>query len=242
MDNASVAAANAATTVQLQADVEAQRVLRDGGTYAFQVRRPSELTTAQRRAVWDIFEQNMRQSYVDSSFGWNPKEKKAELFHDDARYIIATRLTESSESAPTTRSGKAGALAGYVGFRFDTEETISGDLEPVMYCYELQVSKAAQRTGLGSALIQDMESLAATWKLDKVMLTCFLANSSALAFYRHSGFTPDPTSPSQTISLGYPPTGEAAETDETDGEWEDEQEDTEYDYEILSKVVVARIS
>jgi GNAT superfamily N-acetyltransferase len=97
-------------------------------------------------------------------------------------------------------------LAGYGMFRFDSEEMLSGELEPVVYCYELQVTKFAQRTGLGSALMNDMETLARVWDMHKVMLTCFLgtsssipktpaidssariANTSALAFYKSIGY------------------------------------------------------
>lgn len=170
-------------------------------------------------------------SYIESSFGWDPKEKKEELFHKDARYIIA-HIVAQDDSPPV--------LTAYGSFRFDMEEMMSGDEEPVLYCYELQVSTNARRAGLGSALMSDIEALARAWSLNKVMLTCFCANTSALAFYRRIGcvislsaffwkptmlyrFVPDAISPSQEPS-----------PDESAGP---EDEEPPADYEIMSKVV-----
>lgn len=58
------------------------------------------------------------------------------------------------------------------------------------------VDVCALRTGLGSLLMSFLESIASrTPTVEKVMLTCFLSNPKALAFYKSSGFAEDPISP-----------------------------------------------
>lgn len=52
------------------------------------------------------------------------------------------------------------------------------------------------RTGLGRLLMSFLESVAShTPPIKKIMLTCFLSNQRALAFYKSAGFTKDPISP-----------------------------------------------
>lgn len=49
---------------------------------------------------------------------------------------------------------------------------------------------------MGKLLISFLESVAAhTPPINKVMLTCFLSNQKALAFYKAFGFVEDPISP-----------------------------------------------
>lgn len=50
--------------------------------------------------------------YERSTEGYDPEEKRAELFHPEARFLLLRRAGESSESP-----------LGYCIFRFDTEET-----------------------------------------------------------------------------------------------------------------------
>ncbi|KZW00625.1 hypothetical protein EXIGLDRAFT_761445, partial [Exidia glandulosa HHB12029] len=121
--------ARKATAGQLQDTVESPRVLK-GSAYVFEARKASSLSAAQRNAVWDIFADNMRQSYTASSFGWDPPQKKREMFHTQARFVLA-RPAESKD---------ADVLA-FSTFRFESEENVDGVEEPVLYCYELQVSR-----------------------------------------------------------------------------------------------------
>lgn len=57
-------------------------------------------------------------------------------------------------------------------------------------------SSTKNRTGLGRQLLEYHEQVARhTPTVDKVMLTCFLSNEGALAFYRKLGFEKDDISP-----------------------------------------------
>lgn len=61
-------------------------------------------------------------SYVGSSYGWDPRSKKKELFHAESRFILVHQT-----EAP-------GLLIAYTMFRFDDEETMEdGVMEPVVY-------------------------------------------------------------------------------------------------------------
>lgn len=53
--------------------------------------------------------------------GWHPDDKKAELFHDDSRFI---RVLDSSQGTH---------LIAYTMFRFDTEEDLDEHVLPVLY-------------------------------------------------------------------------------------------------------------
>ncbi|KAH9937117.1 uncharacterized protein B0H18DRAFT_969194 [Fomitopsis serialis] len=42
--------------------------------------------------MWSILENNMKDAYTRSSFGWKPDEKRAELFHDLSRFILLVSI------------------------------------------------------------------------------------------------------------------------------------------------------
>lgn len=96
---------------------------------------------------------------------------------------------------------------------------------PFFCCrYELHVSKGHQGSGLGSALLREVETIARqnSHRCEKLMLTAFKAlprsrvYRTPLPFYHRHGYRPDPISPSQCLSP---------------------KEAALYDYEILSKAV-----
>jgi len=132
-----------------------------------------------RNSVWKVFENNMRDLYARSSFGWNPTSKRRELFGPLSRFILVYL------------DGAVHELVAFVMFRFEYEEG-----ENLLYCYDLQVSKGFQRLGLGKILMQHLAAIGAEWDMAKMMLTVFKANSLAFKFYETFGFTIDPSSPS----------------------------------------------
>ena len=54
-----------------------------------------------------------------SSFGWNPEEKKEELFHPDSRFILVR--TTNNPQAENCDDGIS-TLVAFSMFRFDYEE------------------------------------------------------------------------------------------------------------------------
>ncbi|KAF5390170.1 hypothetical protein D9757_002867 [Collybiopsis confluens] len=172
-----------------------------------------------RSQIWNIFEENMQSLYIDSSTGWVPSDKRTELFHVLARYILLTP------------AGNPDEIVCYSTFRFEHE-----DGEDLLYCYELQVDRAHQHKGFGRFLIGTLETIGRKMLMEKVMLTVLAANKAALEFYKAIGyyahhfclsasvfdisirFQLDPCSPTYH-----------------DGDEEGAENDKDIDYQILSK-------
>ncbi|KAJ7786396.1 hypothetical protein B0H16DRAFT_1490291 [Mycena metata] len=64
-------------------------------------------------------------------------------------------------------------------------------------------SLSAQRHGLGRTLMNHLAKIGKDFKLDKIMLTVFKANTQALRFYKNFGFKPDETSPEDADEEDY---------------------------------------
>ncbi|KAK7064165.1 N-acetyltransferase domain-containing protein [Favolaschia claudopus] len=150
-------------------------------THVFKIVLAESLTRSTRDSIWSMFEANMRTLYTASSFGWEPPKKQEELFHRYSRFILVYPKDDE------------GTLASFAAFRFEFED--EDDDSNILYCYDLQVSKTRQRTGLGRALVENLASIAREFKMDKIMLTVFKANKQALDFYDNVGFKMDPASP-----------------------------------------------
>lgn len=135
------------------------------------------------QACMDLFEDNMTQLYRDSSWGLNLKEKRDELDHVDARFLLVWDQKQT--------------LVGYCHFRFDVDD----DDEPkdvVVYIYELQVSSNFQRYGIGRRLMEISNEITKKAAVAKVMLTVFDANEPAVRFYERLGYEVDAVSPEET--------------------------------------------
>jgi len=154
---------------------------------------PDEL----RAWCFDLLKANMEETYAED---WSDREKRAELKDDEARFLVMKNKEDSEPLA-------------FVHLRFVYEEEIE-----VLYVYEVQVSEALQRKGVGKFLMQLCELIARKNDMKGVMLTCFKNNPSALAFYLEKlKYVIDPISPSYVNPL-------AAD---------------EYTYEIISKIFCA---
>ncbi|KAF7970599.1 hypothetical protein HWV62_23615 [Athelia sp. TMB] len=138
----------------------------------FQVSKPAELAADDRKAIWDIFKDNMHGLYIKSAFGWDPAAKQEELFDPLSRFILCRKSTDS----------ELGPLVAYAMFRFDREEG-----EDVAYCYELQVADGSRKCGLGNALMQKLGSIGSRWGMRKIMLTVLKENTAATLFYKSIG-------------------------------------------------------
>mmetsp|Transcript_5911 Transcript_5911/g.12401 ORF Transcript_5911/g.12401 Transcript_5911/m.12401 type:complete len:293 (-) Transcript_5911:123-1001(-) len=185
---------------------------------------PSPLPTDLHDACLHLFESNMADMYRDSSWGLDLEEKSNELRHETARFLIVEACSSSSDSTSTSGGDTVNEETGgdsrrdilaFSHFRFEPNDE-DKPTEEVLYVYEVQVSDAAQRSGLGKRLMNVMELVALRQGMKKVMLTVFKNNQRAMAFYLEKmKYVIDETSPSNF-----------------DGE--------EADYEILSKTIGTR--
>lgn len=140
--------------------------------------RRDEMETSTLKWALSLTEKNMRDLYEASEWGWKEDEKKEELFHPDALYLLA-------------RDGE-GVLKGFVHFRMDTDFG-----KAVLYCYEIQLEEAVRRKGLGQFFMEILLRMAFEIKMAKVVLTVLKNNEAAINFYlKKLDFKIDETSPS----------------------------------------------
>ncbi|KAI0660436.1 acyl-CoA N-acyltransferase [Cubamyces menziesii] len=187
-------------------------------TFYVRAKTSSSLIDSDKSHIWDLYEANMRALVEPSSFGWDPLEKRKELFHRDSRFILV--YPDDPDSQDSTKSPSA--PIAFSMFRFDMEE---GD--DVLYCYELQVSKPFRSSGLGRFILDKLLMIGKHWGMAKVMLTVLKSNTLARQFYARNGFELDPTSPE------YESLTEGEQTTVGDNAIEEDG----CDYEILSRAL-----
>jgi ribosomal protein S18 acetylase RimI-like enzyme len=177
-----------------------------------------------RRWFFDLTRRNMFELY-ERTWGWSNPEKRRELAHSDARFIVAYEREGDGDAAKeTTTSGfqpEDGSVpegyvpVGFVHFRFEVEE----DDSAVTYVYELQVEPRRQRgRGLGTRLMAAAEAVGVSFGLERCLLTVLKVNEGAARFYERGGYVPDADTPQDeechyvilTKGLGRASGGEAA--------------------------------
>ena len=112
-----------------------------------------------------------------------------------------SRRSQSSKEEPAqgksamltsaASSGASSELAGFVSYRFVTQETLK-----LVYVFELQISQHWQRLGLGSQLLDVVEEIGRTAGRQGMLLTVHRDNASARRFYESKGLEVSPVSPS----------------------------------------------
>nr|CCA16792.1 Nacetyltransferase putative [Albugo laibachii Nc14] len=144
-----------------------------------------------RNSIFALFEENMKELYEKNlNGGYDAGQKYDELFHPTARYLLVwQRLEEKSCGAEDELGSKN--LCAFVHFRFVEEVKV-----PIMYLYEIQIRKCAQRTGLGKHLMQVLMLIGHSLKMEMLVLTAFKENHAAMEFYKKKlNFEIDETSP-----------------------------------------------
>jgi len=118
---------------------------------------------------------------MDAEFGWKEKEKKEELWSDDAWYLLA-KTTE-------------GTTVAFSHFRYDMDYD-----DEVVYCYEIQVESAYRRKGLGKFMMKVLEMLCLKADMLKLMATIFKKESRQAKFFKDAlKFEMDETSFVDTV-------------------------------------------
>ncbi|XP_076659562.1 N-alpha-acetyltransferase 40 [Halictus rubicundus] len=158
-------------------------VTRDNQIIEISCMRAKDATAECVSWIFDVMERNMKTMYEQCDWGWDPIAKKQELTEPAAWYLVA-----SSNNT----------FLGFSHFRFDIDHR-----EEVLYCYEIQLEVAVRRKGLGQFMMSILESMALKNKMQKVVLTVFKHNLSAMQFFYSLGYKLDKTSPPVSDLLHY---------------------------------------
>ncbi|KAE9420450.1 hypothetical protein Angca_007369, partial [Angiostrongylus cantonensis] len=161
-----------------------ERKTTDGEDVSFEMHWATHLSEQQAAWVFDLFKRNMFHLYSISQWGWDQESKKQELSATTARFLIA--------------KNERGELIGYSHYRFDMDHHSS-----VVYCYEIQIEERYQKKGVGTLLIQTLETLAERTGMEKVMATVFAFNEKSLAFFHKLGYGIDVSCPDENQERDY---------------------------------------
>lgn len=144
--------------------------------------QPAEkITKIELDSCFQLIESTSRPDYESSSWGWHPKRKRREMKESEMRYLLVRSAGD-----------KGNPVLGFLSFMLTHDSTPS---VPVLYVYEIHLSRALQGLGLGAHLMDVAEKIAEKVAVEKVMLTCFLSNEKAHRFYRKRGYVADVCSP-----------------------------------------------
>ncbi|MCJ1312761.1 hypothetical protein MMC25_006437 [Agyrium rufum] len=145
--------------------------------YAIQFENTTTIKKPDLDACFDLIAQSSKEDYTASSVRWSPSKKRKEMRLPDLRYVLVKKDHNLKPEA-------------FLSFMLTYE-----DGHEVIYCYEIHLMSSLQRTGLGKHLMGVMEDAGRRVGVEKAMLTVFISNQNAIAFYNHLGYGVDPFSP-----------------------------------------------
>ena len=145
----------------------------------------SSLPRGVKRWVFDLTRRNMFNLY-EKTWGWSNPEKRRELAHSDARFLVMFAPTTTMTTTTTTETiatvaadaedddvdaSTAALPVGFVHFRFEVEDAPEVGVVHVAYAYVLQTEPAAQGRGIGRRLMRAVEAIGAELGMERCMLT-----------------------------------------------------------------------
>lgn len=165
--------------------------------------RSRTLSNASLVQCLNLIASTSEQHYRSSSMGWRPKHKRREMLDEDMHYLIVTQHTDRHERTAIKdvdeEAEEMKDLAGFLSFMLTYD---SNPVVPVLYIYEIHLSKDNRNCGLGKHLMDAASQIASRTGVTKIMLTCFVSNAQALRFYRRYGFEIDACSPEDRKTRG----------------------------------------
>lgn len=154
--------------------------------YSLHLNFPSSLDPAALNTCFDLIKSTSSADYAASSIGWKSATKRKEMGLPDLRYLTLSKLSKDWDEP----LGTNGLPEGFLSFMLTYE-----DGKEVIYCYELHLRPHLQDKGIGKFLVKMMEDVGVNAGVEKAMLTVFVANEAARAFYKRLGYEEDEFSP-----------------------------------------------
>jgi N-alpha-acetyltransferase 40 len=148
-----------------------------GESYTITVTTAGLIPAADLQRCHDLIASTSVADYAASSLGWRPRKKLKEMRLPDMRYLLVRKAPEQRPEA-------------FASFMVTYEDGYE-----VVYAYEIHVSAALRGCGLGRQLMDLVEETGRRAGLRKVMLTVFVSNEKARAFYHTLGYVIDEFSP-----------------------------------------------
>ena len=121
------------------------------------------MTEQQMNEVFTITKDNMYDYDINSSLGWDDKEKMEEMRQKDGFYILFDE--------------------GFVCIRF---ERIGKGI--MCYLWEIQIKKQFQHQGIGTEMIRVIDVICKQTRCSQLNLLCLFTNVNAKSFYDKLGF------------------------------------------------------
>jgi ribosomal protein S18 acetylase RimI-like enzyme len=114
---------------------------------------------------------------------------KTDTSHAEVAAFFAAKLSAAGHEIQLAEIG--GTPVGYVWFEVqDRPETAFQLARKRIYIHHLSVTKTARRTGVGSALLNAIQTAAMGAGITSIALDTWAANSHALRFFEVHGFAP----------------------------------------------------
>jgi ribosomal protein S18 acetylase RimI-like enzyme len=130
---------------------------------------------------FQLVELTSAEDYRKSEMGWSPVKKRKEMQLPDLKYLVL----QSSQDLD---------VQGFISFMVTYE-----DGREVLYVYEIHLTPRLQGKGLGRKLMEVAEQVGRNVGLEKVMLTVFRSNTTAVGMYAKLGYSVDEYSPQPKI-------------------------------------------
>jgi GNAT superfamily N-acetyltransferase len=151
------------------------------GPFSSPICTSCELTRCRRCFIFYLMIHPL--SYTTSSFGWDPRSKKEEMFHSHARLVLCERCDDTPSGSESILSESR--IVAYTIFRFEREakqdvvywwvqcRRLQTPSSPIEKSYELQVTEESRGLGVGKFLMGALFDIGSRWRMKNVMLTVF---------------------------------------------------------------------
>lgn len=166
----------------------------------FELKRSTKMSSDELEACFLLIKETSQQAYISSSLGWNEANKFHEMNDKEMMYLLVRQADGYTGFDVVNKAKKqsvdyAGAILGFLSFKFEPEDEEHRMMRPVQYIYEIHLDDQLRGQGLGTRMLRWAESQARLVDIGKAMLTVFRVNEDARRLYEREGYRTDDLSP-----------------------------------------------